>query len=453
MSKARRFKRASMLAAGGAVILASIIAIALRVTSGMSTIYPVNFASTLLPNDAQNTPGALTCDGRRCFTISGSYSTEANTNVVYHAWLMRADYRRSPPVAIPFNRTEVKNLELGGIACPTFELCLFSAASNPSDLQHWPVVGMVTSDKVTVVQRTRVSDVTLSSGIACGSPTWCVATFYSANTSSLMTFNGSHWSPLKLVPGIDQGLFGIQCPSRSLCVVTGTGKQGEAIVTVRPRGVATQWMAFARGGLFPSSVSCPVPSVCVIIGIEKNPKAGIDGYPDVGRVAIQLVPNGRALPASNLTMTLYSPSIATLSCSSASRCVAGGSDGGYDGVTRAIAFNEVRGRWTDERASLASLDVNGFAAVTDSACSTHGDCLITGSYAYAGPPFLSTYGTSGPTRLFVARESRLGTEDLQNLGTENVGSVNGITCPLVHQCLIVLPNGRGTGIVEFDPQA
>jgi hypothetical protein len=108
-----------------------------------------------------------------------------------------------------------------------------------------------------------------------------------------------------------------------------------------------------------------------------------------------------------------------------------------------MLLTEVSGRWSVDRSSFSSLDSNGYAAVTGTACTNNGNCVIDGSYAFAGPGLLSTEGTTGPTRGFIALDTQEGVENLENLGNKAQSQPGGIVCPL--QSALLCNDDSGVG--------
>ena len=425
------------LIVGCAISLLALTLVALGNHSGMPDLRPEPLVSRGLPATAGAVQlEAPTCQGARCVSVDGWASDwNAEGISVQHDWLMRVFYGATPPYAAPFNSAELPNVYIMGLACPSATQCVVAAESNipPGSPSEWPELGIVTRSRMSFVKRPHAPYLSHPFGVACGAVGWCVVPIQADARTLVETYRGSSWSPLVAVPGIAE-FDALACPSSRTCFALGTGPKGEALLTVTPSAMTVQWKVIQHGGIVPSRLACHSAAACVIVGVDKNPGAGANGILDVGRIAVQTVSKGRLLPAMDLTRSLYSPSIGTLSCSSDTRCVAGGSDTGYEGVGRAIVLAEVSGSWSVDRSSLASLNANGFAAVTDSACNGQGRCLFSGSYSYEGPTFLSSL-PSGPTRPFLAFESTTGIERLSNLGAKN-DQPGEIVCPASTDCLV-----------------
>src|SRR5215213_5304874 len=100
--------------------------------------------------------------------------------------------------------------------------------------------------------------------------------------------SGSIWTD-RQVQGVGQApLFGISCPSTSLCVAVGGGNTIAS--SANPAGGAGEWSVVNPGGVAPPNqsaikgVSCPSPELCVAVSFEglvltsTDPTGGVETW-------------------------------------------------------------------------------------------------------------------------------------------------------------------------------
>lgn len=157
-------------------------------------------------------------------------------------------------------------------------------------------------------------------GIACGSPTRCVAVTSNSEVD-LYTLNGTTWLPSTVQMGSILALFpmdGVSCTGRSCVSVGGHG------LMARSSDGGSLW-TFVYPAVSPDAlygVACPTPSVCVSVGANGTIVTTQDGGATWRHVPV--VTDGTLLGVT---------------CPTASHCVAVGSGG------TVVATSNVGGRW------------------------------------------------------------------------------------------------------------
>ena len=182
-----------------------------------------------------------------------------------------------------------------GLSCPTTSFCTAVDASGYAlnDVGgHW---------SAPVALNTVVPNEGLS-GVSCASSTFCMAT---SSLGKVYRFNGLTWSaPITVIP--DAAISGISCPSAAFCMMGDTAGR-----VTRFNGSTWSVPVTIDPGLGLRSMSCPTSSFCAVTD-------------DFGNVLTWHGSSWSAPVALGFG--------ADVSCTSASSCLAVGSDGSVSGL-------------------------------------------------------------------------------------------------------------------------
>lgn len=204
---------------------------------------------------------------------------------------------------------------------------------------------------------------------------------------------------------------GVSCTSAALCVATGL--EGLILSATDPTGGTSAWriVPLGEGGtnfhLF--GISCPTPSLCVAVGYA-------------GKVFTSTDPTGEKA-AWALTELPQPFDLRGISCPSASLCVAVGNEGNILTSTDPTGGPTA---WQSEGAPAGEKSLNAISCPTTSLC-------VTGN---AGQIIYSTNPTGGAWRTLAA-----------GTGLQ----VEGVSCPLASACAAVDDNADV--IVSSEPTA
>ena len=169
-----------------------------------------------------------------------------------------------------------------GVACPSVSLCVSVGASSvgtstdpAAGARSW-TVGQVPGP---ALPGSGLFDV------SCASSALCVAVGdHSIATTTDPAGGASTWTATTLSGSHD--LFGVACPSASLCVVADGTSGGYLLTSIDPTGGASAWPAtqVPGAGSFLGGVSCPSVSLCVAdnaagqIATSTNPTGGSSAW-------------------------------------------------------------------------------------------------------------------------------------------------------------------------------
>ena len=203
--------------------------------------------------------------------------------------------------------------------------------------------------------------------VSCASAASCVAVGADSTASGLEAlaeeWDGQTWSLLPSAPGAAQ-LSGVSCTDASKCMVIGLSPiQGEVVHTVAERWNGQSWQVhhrpaepFVRGGL--ARVSCVAQDRCMAVG-----SAEMDIPPFGTGLAEQW--NGSSWQLHRVSRVGI---LSSVSCPSASRCVA---VGGYlSAADRQLTLAE---RWNGR--SWLVLKTPGLGRIFDVSCSSMSFCM------------------------------------------------------------------------------
>jgi hypothetical protein len=284
------------------------------------------------------------------------------------------------------------------------------------------------------------------SHVACPSAAGCVATGYytggppaKSKHGLVLTGHGSAWTaiPAPLPPGAgptaSAGLWDVTCPSVTVCVaagfygrhgllLTGHGSTWSATKAPLPAGAA----ASSRAGLY--EVTCAAPTACVAAGsYNVGPHTGdgllLTGYGSSWSATEAPLPAGAAARPD--------PDITSVSCGSATTCVAAGYYAGPAGHEQGLLLARHGSSWTARPAPLpAGAGTGSSGYLNGVSCGSATACVAAGYYADAAGNeqalLLSGHGSS-----WTARRAPLPA----GTGTDPGAHLNGVTCPSAAACV------------------
>ena len=221
--------------------------------------------------------------------------------------------------------------------------------------------------------------------VSCPSATSCLATGYYTDTSGvqqgmLLTWSDGAWTAAGKAPYTET----LSCVTASLCVaVEGpdieTWSSGTWTITSVP--------APADNGSDPvslQSVSCVSASFCVAAGSYTDTSGSTKGLLETlsdGAWTVEQAPLPADAAANPNVLFLSGPLTNLVSCPSASFCVAAGNYTDTSGSTEGLLETWSDGAWTATKAPLpANAAANPAAAILGVSCPTVSFCLATGDY-------------------------------------------------------------------------
>jgi hypothetical protein len=162
-----------------------------------------------------------------------------------------------------------RNGGVDAVSCPSTKLCVAVDASG------FVITTTTPTASRHVWSRTARIDSTSLTGVSCPSTRLCVAVDDAGSvlTSTNPTGGSRAWSRgarVDSTTGADggpAGLLGISCPNTHLCVAVDGSQAGNVVTSTDPTGGARAWSLTAVGGPL-TSVSCRSASLCVAAGAQ-----------------------------------------------------------------------------------------------------------------------------------------------------------------------------------------
>ena len=253
-------------------------------------------------------------------------------------------------------------------------------------------------------------------GVSCTSATSCVAggSYFVSNYHAqafVSVLSGTTWTDTELAGALNAGgsaqITSVSCTSASFCVAGGYYKDSnskyQAFVSVFN---GTNWTCSEVAGVLNAggsaqinSVSCTSASFCVAGGYygdsNGNPQAFVSVYNGTTWTDTKV--------AGALNIGGYA-SIASLSCTSATSCVAGGYYYPDSGYVQAFVSVYNGTTWTDTEV-VGALSTDGFAGVNSVSCASASFCVAGGYYQDSNgyvQAFVSVYNGTTWTDTAVA---------------------------------------------------
>jgi VCBS repeat protein len=307
----------------------------------------------------------ISCTGRYACTAVGTYKLSGKTKPLAERY---DDTARS--WSIQTTATTADNTTLIDVSCPSASMCIAVGAQFNGSLfnpiaERWDG----TSWSALSVPPPGGSNMSGLSFISCASSSMCIATGNSLATPTgpfALKWDGSSWT------SASTGLTGsapsdVSCPATNSCIAVGVNR--DKTLTLMQAWNGSQWSAQSSpnpSGQTPtlSGLSCPSTSACTAVG---KGTAGSETFTlglgwDGTSWSLQTTPNPDPPDKSSL---------ADVSCTSASSCIAVG----YDEYERRSLIQTWDGRsWIPQQGLLESK----LAAVSCGTVSTVAYCMAVG---------------------------------------------------------------------------
>jgi Peptidase A4 family len=195
----------------------------------------------------------------------------------------------------------------------------------------------------------------------------------------VVTSDLANWYQYDSLPSDLVSVYGLACPSASVCVAVGAGALGGPVVALSADGGVT-WSdaAVPGGGGLPGwlrSVACPTAQVCLAVGGSTAPFA-----PNL----VRTVDGGRDWSVGDAALPAGHYDLDGVSCSSSLACVAVGSSS-PSGPAVALRTTDGGNHWAASSSGALS-ELSGLAAV--SCPPAAGTCYGAGSPLASGGPAL-----------------------------------------------------------------
>jgi hypothetical protein len=285
------------------------------------------------------------------------------------------------------------------------------------------------------------ADISVLASVSCPYPGVCIAVGSSAQTLSTPTvplaerWNGKHWRIQRMPAptGSSDTLYGVSCSSARACMAVGTAfyKVGRRTTTLAEEWNGTSWRVLATpaisGPAALYSVSCTSPMSCMAVGHTSDGRHAVVERWDGTTWRIQAIPqaarstqfagvscptaractavgyqnNGHARPSSlSWNGTAWRVQAVPLphgapvgmfeavSCTSPRACTATGTDFDPRSPTLAERWNgriwrvERTPNPPDYRGSFSSVDLDGVACTSATACTASGEYSLGAAAAY-----------------------------------------------------------------------
>jgi hypothetical protein len=278
---------------------------------GWSVIYPGGAG----PPNQSGIKGVSCPSPQLCVAVSfeGFVLTSTNPTGGIGAWSV-ADLSPSGP-----------NTHLYGISCPSPIFCVASAGGAKVLTSTNPTGGP------TAWTFTKLAGPLELRGISCVSASFCVAVGDSgeniqpgpADRGEILTSTdplGGAWQQVE-GPGVPGNLFGVSCPSPTLCV-TGNAL-GNLLVSISPTGPATSWPA-TPGGASVQLTAAECPTVTRCIAVDNNADVLTSTNPTGGPTAWTFT---NLIPYAQTVGTLVSNAMWGASCPTVAFCAISSGDG------------------------------------------------------------------------------------------------------------------------------
>jgi hypothetical protein len=245
-------------------------------------------------------------------------------------------------------------------------------------------------------------------------------------------------------------LTSLACPETGRCVAIGSYQDSarglHGLIETLSGGVWTAQTEPLPTGISSDSVqsiSCPSASWCVAAGTYWSTSSGSGG------ALIATLANGTwtasPVPDSNLPVATGSiPELQSISCSGVGFCVAVGSFDGPRNYTFPLVAALDAGTWSSAQPSVSQVDpqVGTSAALTQVSCTSDGFCAASGSYSGTDNHQNALVATRSAGTWSILAAPETGLSPARETGqTENVSGpimdVNWVQCPATGSCVAV----------------
>jgi hypothetical protein len=248
--------------------------------------------------------------------------------------------------------------------------------------------------------------------VACATTKACIAV-----GTYIEQWNGSVWSRQGFPhnAGDEVLLHGVSCPSATQCIAVGDTLNSKGYHPMALKLSGSTWSnakAVTGNGIMLDSVACPSATRCIVVGSQGSGSSLRSFAEQWNGSTWSAVPVPR--PAGTPPNALDS-----VSCASASNCMAVGSSNISGTVTHAIAE-----RWNGAAWSPSTIATVPDGVFTGVACRAAADCTAVGS----------RYSNNGPTPLV---EHWNGAWSIEPIAGGTGDQLESVSCPQAGQCIAV----------------
>jgi Bacterial Ig-like domain (group 3) len=269
-------------------------------------------------------------------------------------------------------------------------------------------------------------------GVSCPSTSFCVAVGYSEarggpQQALVETLSAGSWT---VTPSPDNGagnneLAGVSCSTTSACVAVGSYQSASTNKALVATLVGGSWQLApapdeGTGNNLLTAVSCSSSTVCTAVGYY----TGSGGVP---RALIEDLTGGGWAASAGANEGQGANELDSVSCPSASSCVAVGTYNSAPGVYQALVDTFTAGTWTVVSPSPDAVGVktNAFSAVS---CASSTSCFAVGHYSNGGKAVtLTARLADGAWAMVEAPNSGTSTNELAGVSCVATGAPQCVT--------------------------
>jgi outer membrane protein OmpA-like peptidoglycan-associated protein len=276
---------------------------------------------------------------------------------------------------------------LSAVSCPLMTLCV--AVGDDSAGEGVTTIGTDTSGTWSWSTESAVANDGTAGGslsaVSCPSPTLCVAVGTDSSgegvtTTGTDTSGTWSWSTESLVANDGTGfgaLSAVSCPLTTQCVAVGTDGSGEGVTTIGTDTSGTwSWSAESAvandgtGSGLLWGVSCPSTTLCVAVGEDEANEGVTTTGTDVSGTWSWSTETAVADDASG------GGSLSAVSCPLTTLCVAVGEDEASEGVT--TTGTDASGTWSWSTETAVANDGTAGGDLNGVSCATNDPCIAVG---------------------------------------------------------------------------
>jgi sugar lactone lactonase YvrE len=337
---------------------------------------------TLTNGTADQSPTSVSCgSGVSCWGV-GTKVTGAGTEVLLERWESEeGEWWRSASGIKPVVPEGATNLRLSGIACTAATECT-AVGTYTKEGQAQPLAERLAASKWTVQTMPSLPGATLTD-LACSSAGSCVAVGYKSVKGVgfqgvSVRWNGTEWSTLttpgpKVEGWADQRLTAISCGSAGSCKATGNSvnEEGEVspyVLSYNGSEFSLATLPTLKTGSSLASMSCTSASACLAVG-----HAAEGGTLAVGWDGSKWTTRSSLTPKEKTAWLAGVSCVGSLSCTTVGKAVGGG-----ETTPLAERVGEI---WTLE--SPPSPKASNSSGIYDVSCTSALSCVAVGSDGYA----------------------------------------------------------------------
>jgi hypothetical protein len=301
----------------------------------------------------------------------------------------------------------------------------------------WPAVGVADTPTVVPIQQPANTSNVAMDGVSCPTDGMCIAVGSAQNKQYMRSglierWNGSQWQIMS-APGLSARrphpvfLQDVSCVSAQSCVLIGS-RDDDSSHPNPPTALSERWngqrwqavtVANAPAGIELTSLSCASATRCIAVGSTEP--GGL-----TSRAVIERYDGRRWSVSYRAPAGIAGSMLTAVSCPTASMCVATGSQHLGSSKLSALVLVQRNGRWQAIRVALANYPV--LAGVS---CASATSCLVvgtTGTKASFGPIAQSFDGRS-----------------FSPISVPDATRLDGVSCVAAGPCLVTGTVGMAVG--------